>query len=418
MKIAMVSEHASPLAALGGVDAGGQNVHVAALADALARRGHQITVYTRREDPTVAERVSGSPGVEVVHVPAGPPTVLPKDELLPVHDRVRRLDGGGLGPAGTARRRPRPLLDVRAGGGASRPHLSRPAGPDLPRPRLGQTAPPGRRGHQPREPGRARATPLSHTSTWCSPPAATRSASSPRSGPARTGYGSSPAAWTPTSSPPPPTPANRRPMPHRLLAVGRLVPRKGYDRIVSALPELPGAELRHRRWSTRATGSPTTEARPAAGRPRRRAGGRRPGAPGRRRRAGRDAGPDPVGGGRAHHCPGTSRSASPRSRRRPARARSSPPLWAGSGDTVVDGVTGRLLTSTDPASIAAAVQPLLDAPLLAQRWGAAARRRAVPRYEWTTVAAETERALEHLVSAGPGRHRSTSSTRSEAVWTR
>lgn len=35
----MISEHASPLAALGGADAGGQNVHVAALAAALARRG-------------------------------------------------------------------------------------------------------------------------------------------------------------------------------------------------------------------------------------------------------------------------------------------------------------------------------------------------------------------------------------------
>ena len=39
MRIAMVSEHASPLAVLGGVDAGGQNVHVAALAAALGRRG-------------------------------------------------------------------------------------------------------------------------------------------------------------------------------------------------------------------------------------------------------------------------------------------------------------------------------------------------------------------------------------------
>ena len=37
MRIAMVSEHASPLAVLGGVDAGGQNVHVAALAAALGR---------------------------------------------------------------------------------------------------------------------------------------------------------------------------------------------------------------------------------------------------------------------------------------------------------------------------------------------------------------------------------------------
>ena len=34
MRIAMVSEHASPLAAIGGVDSGGQNVHVAALARA------------------------------------------------------------------------------------------------------------------------------------------------------------------------------------------------------------------------------------------------------------------------------------------------------------------------------------------------------------------------------------------------
>ena len=38
MKVALVSEHASPLAVLGGVDAGGQNVHVAALAGELARR--------------------------------------------------------------------------------------------------------------------------------------------------------------------------------------------------------------------------------------------------------------------------------------------------------------------------------------------------------------------------------------------
>ena len=39
MRIAMVSEHASPLATLGGVDAGGQNVHVAALATRAGRAG-------------------------------------------------------------------------------------------------------------------------------------------------------------------------------------------------------------------------------------------------------------------------------------------------------------------------------------------------------------------------------------------
>jgi hypothetical protein len=42
MRVAMVSEHASPLAVLGGVDAGGQNVHVAALATAMGARGAEV----------------------------------------------------------------------------------------------------------------------------------------------------------------------------------------------------------------------------------------------------------------------------------------------------------------------------------------------------------------------------------------
>jgi D-inositol-3-phosphate glycosyltransferase len=83
MRIALVSEHASPLAALGGVDAGGQNVHVAALACSLAELGHTVTVYTRRDDAVLPDRVHAAPGVEVVHLRAGPPVPLPKDDLLP-----------------------------------------------------------------------------------------------------------------------------------------------------------------------------------------------------------------------------------------------------------------------------------------------------------------------------------------------
>ena len=86
MKVAMVSEHASPLATLGGVDAGGQNVHVASLAAAIARRGVRVVVHTRRDNPTLPERVQMAPGVEVHHVDAGPPTQVPKDELLPYMD--------------------------------------------------------------------------------------------------------------------------------------------------------------------------------------------------------------------------------------------------------------------------------------------------------------------------------------------
>ncbi|MFZ0118644.1 MAG: glycosyltransferase [Pseudonocardiaceae bacterium] len=83
MRIDMVSEHASPLAAISGADSGGQNVHVAELARALGERGHHITVYTRRDDPGLPDRVRVGPGVTVEHVPAGPPSSLAKDVLLP-----------------------------------------------------------------------------------------------------------------------------------------------------------------------------------------------------------------------------------------------------------------------------------------------------------------------------------------------
>src|SRR3954469_18448878 len=82
MRIHMVSEHASPLAVLGGVDAGGQNVHVAALATHLAALGNEVVVHTRREDPDVAHQVELCPGVVVDHVDAGPPEPIPKDDLL------------------------------------------------------------------------------------------------------------------------------------------------------------------------------------------------------------------------------------------------------------------------------------------------------------------------------------------------
>jgi D-inositol-3-phosphate glycosyltransferase len=94
MRVAMVSEHASPLAVLGGADAGGQNVHVAALSSALARRGAEVVVHTRRDDPALPPRVVAADGVTVEHVDAGPAEPVPKDELLPYMDefaaRLRR----------------------------------------------------------------------------------------------------------------------------------------------------------------------------------------------------------------------------------------------------------------------------------------------------------------------------------------
>jgi D-inositol-3-phosphate glycosyltransferase len=97
MRIAMISEHASPLAALGGEDAGGQNTHVADLATALAAQGHEVRVYTRRDSVELPAVVEMDAGVSVVHVPAGPPEPIPKDGLLPYMGEFGRWLGAQWG---------------------------------------------------------------------------------------------------------------------------------------------------------------------------------------------------------------------------------------------------------------------------------------------------------------------------------
>ncbi|WP_345815165.1 glycosyltransferase family 1 protein [Paraburkholderia sp. PREW-6R] len=85
MKIALISEHASPLAAAGGVDSGGQNIYVANVARQLVEMGHQVDVFTRR-DRALLPLISEMDGARVIHVPAGPPKQLPKEQLLPFMD--------------------------------------------------------------------------------------------------------------------------------------------------------------------------------------------------------------------------------------------------------------------------------------------------------------------------------------------
>ncbi|HEX6992662.1 MAG TPA: glycosyltransferase [Gammaproteobacteria bacterium] len=91
LRIAMISDHASPLAALGSADAGGQNVYVAHLTRCLADRGLQVDVFTRRDSPDQPEVVAWHPGSRVIHVPAGPPEPIPKEELLPHMDAFTRF---------------------------------------------------------------------------------------------------------------------------------------------------------------------------------------------------------------------------------------------------------------------------------------------------------------------------------------
>ncbi len=89
MRLAMISEHASPLAALGGEDSGGQNVYVAELARRLGAMGHRVDVFTRRDSELLPEVVPFERGVRVVNLPAGPAKNVPKDDLFPFMGEFR-----------------------------------------------------------------------------------------------------------------------------------------------------------------------------------------------------------------------------------------------------------------------------------------------------------------------------------------
>jgi D-inositol-3-phosphate glycosyltransferase len=399
MRIAMVSEHASPLAVLGGVDAGGQNVHVAALATALAEEGHEVEVYTRRDRVDLPERVPMHERFTVVHVPAGPPEPLPKDELEPFMPTFGRwlartwaLHGqpdvvhshfwmSGLAVLEAIRAVPVPTVHTyHALGSVKRRYQG-----------AADTSPPTRIRDE-RRIGRA----VDVVVATCSDEVTElRRLGVPESGVRVVPCGVDVEHFTPgpaTPGPAAPGPAGPRRLPYRLLSVGRLVPRKGIATVVEALPALPGAEL------------------VVAGGP---AAGQVDGEPEVRRLralAGELGVADRLrflGSVPHDEMPALIRDADvvvatpwyepfgivPLE----AAACGRPLVGSAVGgllDSVADGETGLLVPPRDPAALAAALADLLGDPERRRRFGATARRRAEERYSWATVAAGTLAAYE------------------------
>ena len=392
MRIAMVSEHASPLAALGGVDAGGQNVHVAALAEHLARRGHTVEVYTRRDNRRLPERVPLCQGVTVVHVPAGPARVVPKDHLLPhmpafgrwlVRDwRARGVPDvvhahfwmSGLAALQAGRTLRVPVAQTfHALGTVKRRYQG-----------AADTSPPARLGLE-----RQVATDVDLVLATCSDEVAELQ----RMGVPTDHVQVVPCGVDTEHFCPGRASGTERP---RLLSVGRLVERKGFEVALRSLPLLPEAEL------VVAGGPPEEDLHRDAEARRLTALARDLGVSDRFRLLGRVEHAD---------MPALIRSArvvlatpwyepfgiTPLE----AAACGRPVVGTAVGgllDTVEDGATGRLVPPRDPAALAAAVQVLLDDPALARRWGTAARRRALARYDWAQVAQETEVALASIAT--------------------
>jgi D-inositol-3-phosphate glycosyltransferase len=411
LNIALVSEHASPLAVLGGVDAGGQNVHVAALAGALADLGHLVTVYTRRDAPGLPDEVRQRSGVTVHHVPAGPPGQIPKDELLPHMSAFGRYLAGRWGQdppdvvhahfwmSGLAALRGTRDLDVpvvqtfHALGTVKRRHQG--AADTSPGPRV------------------ATETAVGHA---CRCVVATcrdevrelRAMGLPADRVRVVPCGVDTGRFTPCG---PLAARGERP---RLLQVGRLVPRKGAGTAIEALARVPGAEL------VIAGGPPPDRL------------GSDPEARRLTALAARAGVADRVvllGGVAREEMPALLRSADvvicppyyepfgivPLE----AMACGVPVVASAVGghlDTVADGVTGRLFPAGDARALAATVRGLLAAPRLRAGYGAAGRRRVLARYGWDRVGAATAEVYDELVHvpAGRGRRAATITARGAA----
>lgn len=82
-RIAYLSMHTCPLVQPGNGDAGGMNVYIHELALAMAARGVEVVVFTRRSDLDTPELVEVAPGYQVIHVTAGPPERLSIESMVP-----------------------------------------------------------------------------------------------------------------------------------------------------------------------------------------------------------------------------------------------------------------------------------------------------------------------------------------------
>jgi D-inositol-3-phosphate glycosyltransferase len=80
--IALISEHGDPAAEIGKDAAGGQNVYVRRVGEALAKLGWQVDMFTRKSSPYDPTIVQHSPHCRTIRLTAGPETYIPRDDLF------------------------------------------------------------------------------------------------------------------------------------------------------------------------------------------------------------------------------------------------------------------------------------------------------------------------------------------------
>jgi D-inositol-3-phosphate glycosyltransferase len=89
-RVAVLSFHTSPLAPMGGPEAGGMNVYVRELCQALGTRGFAMDVYTRRSSEAAPETQPFGPNARVINIDAGPAEAVEKAALPGFIDKFER----------------------------------------------------------------------------------------------------------------------------------------------------------------------------------------------------------------------------------------------------------------------------------------------------------------------------------------
>jgi D-inositol-3-phosphate glycosyltransferase len=396
LRVALVSEHASPLASLGAVDAGGQNVYVDELAAGLVRLGHQVRVYTRRDDRNQPDVVETDTGYTVVHLEAGPARILAKDEIWPHMGQfaARLSEAFDTDPpdvvhahfwmsawAGRLAAEPRMipwLVTFHALGVVKRRHQG-----------SADTSPAERE-----EIEQLLARTASRVIATCTDEVlelAALGADPPQLAIVPCGVDTD--RFTPHGTCPESAGAGRP----RIVSVGRLVPRKGFDLAIEAMTRLDGVELIIAGGSDPQELDADPEARRLS------ALIAEFGLTDRVRLLGRVA---------HEEMPSLLRSADvvvcspwyepfgivPLE----AMACAKPVVATAVGglqDTVVDGVTGRLVPPRDPGPLAAALADLLADAQQRAAYGRAARARVENHYTWTSVAERVADRYSEAVAA-------------------
>ena len=80
--IALISDHGDPAAEIGREEAGGQNVYVRQVGEALAKLGWQVDMFTRKSRDTDETIVQHSPYCRTIRLTAGPEEFIPRDRLF------------------------------------------------------------------------------------------------------------------------------------------------------------------------------------------------------------------------------------------------------------------------------------------------------------------------------------------------